>query len=397
MTVTDDFGYSLWTEASADHDAERHAAALDEAGAHLASVMPFLLQAETERELGHRLSFAGMRLRTIEASTGVPVPELEDMARRHFALLKEALPEGVDPLQQLMQSGHSYGSGPEKPDEHDEGPDFSGGYSEVPMGYPGGPDPSVVTPYLTQPGPVQEATGSRHRRHAQGGSDVSLAETPPDTDTGFGSVDLDPADQSSTQSGRSATSARRYASRRYADSTAGSPAGGMSTVPAGVGGMPSSPDGSSSSPAAQPLPPLDQTVTSQGPDTSFDLTPTPSAGATSGTDSGTSAITGTGSRRDPVAAQIRAVASSVAVSNPQLPASECRRVARRVVGGYLRRADLDSSVMSDDPGDGDGPAGGAAPQGGGGNAVEHGAEFQVGKSVARGLMGGAEDAAAAAF
>lgn len=43
-------------------------------------------------------------------------------------------------IQQVMQqqnSGSGYGSGPEKPDEHSEGFDPSGGYAEVPLGVPG--------------------------------------------------------------------------------------------------------------------------------------------------------------------------------------------------------------------------------------------------------------------
>jgi hypothetical protein len=43
-------------------------------------------------------------------------------------------------LQQVQQqngSGSGFGSGPEKPDEHSTGDDFSGSYAEVPLGTPG--------------------------------------------------------------------------------------------------------------------------------------------------------------------------------------------------------------------------------------------------------------------
>jgi hypothetical protein len=115
--------------------------------------------------------------------------------------------------------------------------------------------------------------------------------------------------------------------------------------------------------------------------TSYDLTPAQDV---------------TAARRDPVRRQVEAIAASVAASNPQLPASECRRVARRVVGGYLRRADLASSVMSDEPwADSSGSAGsGSGGSGDGGGAIQHGLEWRGLRSMMPG--GGGAGAAAGA-
>ena len=101
----------------------------------------FLFQSQTPRELEHRLAFAATRIERVADATGVPAADLEEAARRRYALLKEALPEGVDPVDEIMHPNQGFGSGPAQGYEHDEGPDFSHGYSEVPQGAPGGPDP----------------------------------------------------------------------------------------------------------------------------------------------------------------------------------------------------------------------------------------------------------------
>jgi hypothetical protein len=107
----------------------------------------------------------------------------------------------------------------------------------------------------------------------------------------------------------------------------------------------------------------------------------------------------TAARRDPVRRQVEAIAASVAASNPQLPASECRRVARRVVGGYLRQADMASSVMSDEPwagspGSAGSGSGGSGDGGdGGGGMLQHHLEWQGLKSMMPGGDGGGAGAA----
>ena len=150
----------LWTEASFDHDAIARQAALDGADAGLRGMFPFLAAARSEVELGHRLALADERLTAIALQHGLDPAEVAAMARRRWALYREALNEGVDPLQVVVQDSQASG-GPEKPDEHDQGPDFSHGYSEIPQGAPGCPAPNVVTPVPPQQGPVQEATGAR--------------------------------------------------------------------------------------------------------------------------------------------------------------------------------------------------------------------------------------------
>lgn len=81
-------------------------------------------------------------------------------------------------LQQVEQqngSGSGFGSGPEKPDEHSTGDDFSGGYAEVPLGPPGviptsrpGPMPGAAA---TPPNPV---TGRPEDDDQMGGHSASL-------------------------------------------------------------------------------------------------------------------------------------------------------------------------------------------------------------------------------
>ena len=156
MSITD-----LWVEASFDHEAAAHQVALDGADAGLRSLFPFLAAARSDGEFEHRLALAVDRLAAIAVQHDVSLAELDAMARRRWALLREALNEGVDPLLPVVQDSQASG-GPEKPDEHSEGPDFSHGYSEVPQGAPGGPVPNVVTPVPPQQGPVQEATGAAH-------------------------------------------------------------------------------------------------------------------------------------------------------------------------------------------------------------------------------------------
>jgi hypothetical protein len=396
---------SLWAEASYDYDADARESALDVAGAHMASVMPFFLQSRSLRELEHRLSFAASRLGRIEDATGVPAMELAEMARRHYALLKQALQEGEDPLA-WVPSASSFGSGPEKPDQHSEGPDFSGDYAEVPLGPPGGPDPSVTAPVFGRPQDPVEVTGAatttcaacgrrlnKNTRTCKGCSlmpgecqcqsktarlqrradDATPFQTPPDNDSGDGSADLDP-DYGGASLPVGASLRRAAGFRRAADNTAGQ--AGMSTIPAGVGGMPSSPDGAGSAAPPMPSPPSPGDQTSQGPDMSY------------APESSTDATSLTASRCDRVADQISAVAASVRASNPHLAGSECRRVARRVVGSYLRTADATNGIMHDAPWLGNEPSGG----GGGGGAREQGGGEGAGEEA--GELGEAAEEAA---
>jgi|HubBroStandDraft_2_1064218.scaffolds.fasta_scaffold92044_1 hypothetical protein len=188
----------LWEAASEDGDAIRRTASAAAGDAQLETVMPFLLAARSEQEFAHRVAMARGSLSAIAASCDVAEADLVATARRRFELLREAYAEGVDPVVALepLLNGGGYGQGPEKPDEHDEGPDFSHGYSEVPAGPPGGPDPQVTSVRPPSTGPVQEATG-RMRRHADASSQIPMPAPyqaqPLDTGTGPGSVDTNVA------------------------------------------------------------------------------------------------------------------------------------------------------------------------------------------------------------
>lgn len=351
----------LWHEASADHDLEAREASLDRADAEMMPVYSFLFQSRSGRELEHRLAFAGERIERIAASCGLPPGELEETARRRYALLREALEEGQDPVAPVLQAGQGFGSGPAQGYEHEEGPDFAGSYSEVPQGAPGGPVPQVVTPQAPEiPAPEVQATaglcrcGSRLTRKA--GKCKACRELPGECMC------------------------------RMADITSGSPPSGAPlsgspSLPAGVGGQASTPDG---------------------------MAP---GGLQSGqaASAGTSARGGSGpglqpaqdvtaARRDPVRRQVEAVAVSVQASNPYLAPAECRRVARRVVGSYLRQADLTSGVMSDEPwapSAGTNAGGDETGGGGGGHGMGLG-EYGLGKALVNKIPGGGGGAAAGA-
>lgn len=158
----------LWAGASEDHENMTRQAALALADAELEAVMPFLLASRSPAEFAHRSAIAQEPVRAIADRCGLEESDLMAVARRRYELCRQALQEGQDPLAEVVRDsqGGGYGSGPEKPDEHDEGPDFSHGYSEVPAGPPGGPNPQVVQVRPEAPGPVQEATGSRKQADA---------------------------------------------------------------------------------------------------------------------------------------------------------------------------------------------------------------------------------------
>jgi hypothetical protein len=181
----------LWIEASADHEGLVREAAFARADAELEPVMSFLLGARSPQEFAHRSALAQESVRSVASLCGVGEDELMATARRRFELYRQALAEGVDPLQEVVDCSHASG-GPEKPDEHSTGP-APDAYSEVPPAPPRGPAPQVTQVRPPQMGPVQEATGSLRRRADTGGAaDMTPFYTPPmppDTGTGMGSTD----------------------------------------------------------------------------------------------------------------------------------------------------------------------------------------------------------------
>lgn len=183
----------LWDGSWAEHDLGRRQAALDLADAHLETVMPFLLAARSPQEYAHRSALAQGSIAAIAHACDLDPEDLMATARRRYELCREALAEGQDPAEEvagLASNGSGYGSGPAKPDEHDEGPDFSGSYAEVPQGAPGGPSPDVTRPRPPYAGPVTQATGSlRRQADAMPESAMMPAFTPPETGTGPGSLE----------------------------------------------------------------------------------------------------------------------------------------------------------------------------------------------------------------
>lgn len=344
----------MWVEASADHELEAREASLDRADAEMMPVYAFLFQSRTARELEHRLAFAAERIERVAAACGLPAAELEDTARRRYALLKEALPEGVDPVTPVLQAGQGFGSGAEQPIEHNEGPDFSHSYAEVPLGPLGGPPPNVVTPQEPEiPSPLAGQTASLcrcgSRLTKKSGKCKACREQP------------------------GACQCMRATALTSGSPPSGPPlsnasGAGAGAQVAGVGGQAPTPDGMT--PAG-----LQQGTRAAG---GADLTPAQDV---------------TAARRDPVARQVEAVATTVQASNPYLQPSECRRVARRVVGSYLRQADMASSVMSDEPWK-DSP--GAQSQGdGGGHTVPVPGLYGAGKDLLGKIPGGGGAAAGA--
>jgi hypothetical protein len=277
----------LWTEASADHESLARQAALARAEHEFNGVFPFLANARSRGEYDQRRALAEERLTSIALRHGIEPDELLKLADRRFALLIEALEEGQDPLGWIPDGG-GYGSGPEEPLEHDESADYSHGYSEVPQGAPGGPDPRVVS------------TGGRHRLQTEGRHRKAAdAMTDPAAAPGPAAAPISPA-----------------------------------MLPAGVGQ-----GGAAATTTPQPSP----------------------AGQVT-------------SAADPVRRQVMAVTASIQAANPDLAEDEAGRLARKVVGRYLH-ADLDSSVVSNDPGSDDTQGG----QGGGGmNGAE---KAMVGRTV----------------
>jgi hypothetical protein len=364
----------LWDAASEDHEVLAKQAAHALADAELESVLPFLLAARTPDEFAHRAGLAADSIRSIAARCGLDESELLAVAQRRYALMREALQEGVSILDETVEETHGQGSGPEKPDEHDQGPDFSHGYSEVPAGPPGGPDPQVTQ--VRQPAmfaPQQGVEASRRtaadgqrRTEADPGFNkhenmaMHLIHT-----HGYGNDQIRHSYDDLRAEHDGLECPPRQASRQAAADPAsmmtqpyGGASSGMSSanMPAGTG------QGAGAGPVQDTTPASDE-ATSGGLE-DFDGT---------GSAAGVSA-----SVKDPVRRRVAQVAASIRSSNPQLPAAECQRVARLVVGRYLQ-ADLNSSVM------GGGSVEDAAPDGGGQQGGHGGMsgleEYGLGKSL----------------
>jgi hypothetical protein len=83
-------GYDLWSEASREPEADAAALRAATAAASLAGLWPFLSAAQTPAEHEHRLAVAAERIEVIAGQSGLCPGEVEDLARRQYALLAEA-------------------------------------------------------------------------------------------------------------------------------------------------------------------------------------------------------------------------------------------------------------------------------------------------------------------
>ena len=104
----------LWAEAAAGYDSMAREAALALADAELEAVMPFLLASRSVQEYVHRSALAQESISSIAARCGIDEADLMATARRRFELYREALAEGEDPLDDVVHSTRTYGTGPEE-------------------------------------------------------------------------------------------------------------------------------------------------------------------------------------------------------------------------------------------------------------------------------------------
>lgn len=367
---------SVWTEAGRDAEAEQRSAALDHARAAVAEIWPFIAQARSTAEYGHRKALVAERITSIAAKTGTTVDDVSGILDRFYAMLKQAeqqpeegelpagpppqipgdeysqmnaaddaqapidnpteqpieprpwyaslaqmkqaLMEGQDPLAWENTGGHGT---PEKPDEHDETADYSHGYSEVPQGPPSGNDVPAYQPNEPAEVGFQSEESPRPKLSAVD-STTQVTDPGPTTNR---MNDQPMPDQGFGQPGPAA------------------PAVPLTTKPAQVpgGGAP----GMATDPTMQPQPGMQQS--GMGP--------------------------------DPVANQIDRAAALVRQYNPHLDEDTCRHVARKAVARYVLGEAGDSAFndMPEQPGEEDGNDGESG--GGAGHAAE---DIMVG----RGLM-----------
>lgn len=363
----------LWTEASLDHDEMARTAAMARADAELQDVLPFLLLARSAQEYQHRRALAERRLEAIALRHGVDPAEVLERADAHFALYAEAmlqrmaLPEGENPLAWVPNPG---GGSPAEGYEHDEAADFSHGYSEIPQGAPGGPDPAVTVPKVEKPAPVQEAAGAKKNvsRTEQFRQDTARAMGTDKCPTcGLGLTKGGKCKGCKQKNGCTCGNTRTGSLRRQAD--VGDPTNYLATLPPDTGTGQGSVD-LNTQPQGASLP-------AGGSSANMDPIVPPGIGQVT-------------SSADPVHRQVISVAASIAAANPGLDESECRRVARKVVGRYLT-ADLTSEQVSGtgfEQGHGGGGSGG---DGGGGGMFGH---YLEGRGIMSMLPGGGGGAAA---
>jgi hypothetical protein len=358
---------TLWDEATFDHEAMARQAAFDRVAAELRAVMPFLLAARNEGEYSHRRALAGQRLETIALLHGLEPGEVTAMADRQYQLYRQALAEDTDPLDEVVESTHYRGSGPERADRHDEGPDFGPGYSEVPRGNLTRPDDATIHP---GPGdPPQQWFQPVTREEAPSHPPSLMAEEEPRT---------------AAKRRKKQLKAMKKQARLLREAQGVTTPDYMAETPPDLGTGAGSQDIGVAGPAGPPSVGAGSNNMSAGTGSTVPLTP-PSIGQVT-------------SSRDPVHAQVIAITASVRASNPWLPEGECRRIARQTVARYMPRTGATNwapTAYDDSPPTQNG--GGSGGDGGGGGAVQHMLEGQGLRSMLPGGAGaGAGGAGAAA-
>jgi hypothetical protein len=417
-------GYDLWTEASREPEAEQRALRSATAAAHLEGLTPFLLAARSAEEHEHRLAMAAEPIELIAERTGLTPGDVEDQARRHFALRQEALrftaEEGGDEdegqviivdkrtgakLAGPMSAEEAHEKledadfgvpreelGIEKVQEGDdraEDEDEEGGESKEasrrrtalpegvnPLGWLEGMDGGAGGPEK----PDEHVT--------QYSGDGSYSEIPMGQQRGpdpavTGWIDPQRDNNGANDEGQVSPDdhlARKRSFRRMAAAPAQAPertgrqpqqnAGGARPVPGG------------GRPAQQPGDPMGRQVPlttrpHQGPGGGPAAPPAPEPTSVVGIPVPMPAGAGAGAPQDPAAGAqsqpgatdqtITAAARLIRQHNPGLPDRECRRIGARMAARYYQGV---SSVYDDDPGPSDSDGGGShfIPKPGGGDA-----------------------------
>lgn len=263
---------------------------------------PFKERDQAEEALQENKS--GMPAAELTIQSEAPDDEGEDDGEEKEASLKVALPEGVDPVLPMVSQSPQGAGQAEKYVEHSTGPDFSGGYSEVPAGPPGvGPAQNPYTP--------NQQAATAMRRHALGGPGEPVTDSGPRVGQD-GTLTTAPVGQEPIQTSQEAPSPLEP------------PAMTMelpySTKPRVM------PDGA-------PPQSVDPSAMSQMP---APVMPGAAPGAVPGA-----------APADPVASKIDQIAASVRLSNPSMSVTASRKVARKVVARHYRPATAATASADD--------------------------------------------------
>lgn len=116
--MSDELNDLMWREATRDLEGEAAEMSAERARIASSSLWPFLAAARSEPEFDGRLGLASDRLEVIAAETGHPAQSLVDDLRRQYRLLAEA--RGADPVD---HEGHDYDHDDESEDPEGDADD----------------------------------------------------------------------------------------------------------------------------------------------------------------------------------------------------------------------------------------------------------------------------------